>query len=176
MNASGLTSVHQAGTGSTAFTAFQDARGAGELSLRMNLFASRGAFRSLIESGVRSGFGDEWLRVGPVKFAADGSASERTMAMSTPYAGRPDDFGILTMTQEQVHEGVEEAHRAGWQIAIHANGDVTSDMVLNAYERVQREWPRDDRAHASSEKLKSAMGHAGVEGPLNSGSRRMSRT
>ena len=147
MNASGLTSVHQAGTGATAFTAFQDAREAGELSLRMNLFARGGAFRSLNENGIRSGFGDEWLRVGPVKFAADGSASERTMAMSTAYAGRPDDFGILTMTQEQIHEVVEEAHRSGWQIAIHANGDVTIDMVLNAYERVQREWPREDTRH-----------------------------
>ncbi len=147
MNASGLTSVHQAGTGPSAFTAFQDAREAGDLSLRMNLFARGGAFGSLNESGVRSGFGDEWLRVGPVKFAADGSASERTMAMSTPYAGRPDDFGILTMTQEQIHEVVEEAHRSEWQIAIHANGDVTIDMVLNAYERVQREWPREDTRH-----------------------------
>ncbi len=147
MNASGLTSVHQAGTGPSAFTAFQDAREAGDLTLRMNLFARGGAFGSLNESGIRSGFGDEWLRIGPVKFAADGSASERTMAMSTPYAGRPDDFGILTMTQEQIHEVVEEAHRSGWQIAIHANGDVTIDMVLNAYERVQREWPREDTRH-----------------------------
>ncbi len=147
MNAAGLTSVHQAGTGSSAFTAFQDAREAGDLSLRMNLFARGGAFPSLNDSGIRSGFGDEWLRIGPVKFAADGSASERTMAMSTPYAGRPDDFGILTMTQEQIHEVVEEAHRSGWQIAIHANGDVTIDMVLNAYERVQREWPREDTRH-----------------------------
>jgi predicted amidohydrolase YtcJ len=147
MNAAGLTSVHQAGTGSQAFTAYQDAREAGELSLRMNLFARGGAFPALRSAGVRTGFGDEWLRVGPVKYAADGSASERTMAMSTPYAGRPDDYGILTMTQEQVHDVVEEAHRAGWQIAIHANGDVTIDMVLNAYERVQREWPRQDTRH-----------------------------
>jgi hypothetical protein len=147
MNASGLTSVHQAGTGSADFIAFQDARAAGDLSLRMNLFARGGSFPALNEAGVRTGFGDEWLRVGPVKYGADGSASERTMAMSTPYAGKPDDFGILTMTQEQIHEVVEEAHRAGWQVAIHANGDVTIDMVLNAYERVQREWPRTDARH-----------------------------
>ncbi len=147
MNASGLTSVHQAGTGAADFTAYQDARDAGELSLRMNLFARGGSFPALNSGGVRTGFGDEWLRVGPVKYSADGSASERTMAMSTPYAGRPDDYGILTMTQEQVNEVVEEAHRAGWQIAIHANGDVTIDMVLNAYERAQREWPRRDTRH-----------------------------
>jgi predicted amidohydrolase YtcJ len=147
MNETGLTSVHQAGTGATAFTAFQDARDAGELSLRMNLFARGDAFPSLNAAGLRTGFGDEWLRVGPVKFAADGSASERTMAMSTAYAGRPDDFGILTMTQEEIQERVEEAHRAGWQVAIHANGDVTIDMVLNAYERMARDFPRADVRH-----------------------------
>ena len=147
MNAAGLTSVHQAGTGSTGFVAYQDARDEGTLSLRMNLMARGGTFPALQSAGIRTGVGDEWIRIGPVKFAADGSASERTMAMSTPYAGRPDDFGILTMTQEEVHEVVEEAHRAGWQIAIHANGDVTIDMVLNAYERMQREYPRPDTRH-----------------------------
>jgi len=147
MNATGLTSVHQAGTGSTAFVAYQDARDEGTLSLRMNLMARGGTFPALRSAGIRTGVGDEWIRIGPVKFSADGSASERTMAMSTPYAGRPDDFGILTMTQEEVHEVVEEAHRSGWQIAIHANGDVTIDMVLNAYERMQREYPRSDTRH-----------------------------
>ena len=147
MNAAGLTSVHQAGTGSTGFVAYQDARDEGTLSLRMNLMARGGTFPALQSAGIRTGVGDEWIRIGPVKFAADGSASERTMAMSTPYAGRPDDFGILTMTQEEVHEVVEEAHRSGWQIAIHANGDVTIDMVLNAYERMQREYPRPDTRH-----------------------------
>jgi predicted amidohydrolase YtcJ len=147
MNAAGLTSVHQAGTSSTAFVAYQDARDQDALSLRMNLMARGGTFPALQSAGIRTGVGDEWIRIGPVKFSADGSASERTMAMSTPYAGRPDDFGIMTMTQEEVHEVVEEAHRTGWQIAIHANGDVTIDMVLNAYERVQREYPRIDTRH-----------------------------
>lgn len=147
MNAAGLTSVHQAGTGPNDFTAYQDAREAGDLTLRMNLFARGSAYPALRDAGVRTGLGDEWIRVGPVKFAADGSASERTMAMSTPYAGRPDDYGILTMTQEEIHEVVEDAHRAGWQVAIHANGDVTIDMVLNAYERMAEEYPREDTRH-----------------------------
>jgi len=147
MNASGLTSVHQAGTSRSDFIAYQDARANGDLSLRMSLMARGGTFPALMQSGVRTGMGDEWLRIGPVKFSADGSASERTMAMSTPYAGRPDDFGILTMTQDEIHDVVEQAHRAGWQVAIHANGDVTIDMVLNAYERMAREYPRADTRH-----------------------------
>lgn len=147
MNATGLTSVHQAGTGSADFTAYQDAYAAGDLTLRVYAMARGGSYPALRDAGVRTGLGDAFLRVGPVKFAADGSASERTMAMSTPYAGRPDDYGILTMTQEEIHEVVEDAHRAGWQVAIHANGDVTIDMVLNAYERVQEMWPRNDARH-----------------------------
>ncbi len=147
MNATGLTSVHSAGTGTADWIAYQDAYAAGDLTFRMTAMARGGAYPAMLEAGIRSGFGDEWLRVGAVKFGADGSASERTMAMSTPYEGRPDDFGILTMTQEQVHEVVDEAHQAGWQIAIHANGDVAIDMVLNAYERAQRQWPRENTRH-----------------------------
>jgi len=98
--------------------------------------------RKLKEAGVRTGFGDPWLRIGPVKFMSDGSCSGRSMAMSTPYTGRPNDYGVLVMSQEEVHEAVEEAHRAGWQVAIHANGDVTIDLVLKAYERAHQLWPR----------------------------------
>ena len=147
MNAAGLTSVHQTGTSSNDYVAYQDAYAAGELTYRGYLLARGGTYPSLRDAGIRSGFGDEWIKVGAVKYAADGSASERTMAMSTPYVGRPDDFGISTMTQEEIHEVVEDAHRSGWQIGIHANGDVTIDRVLKAYERVQREWPRPDPRH-----------------------------
>jgi predicted amidohydrolase YtcJ len=147
MNAAGLTSVHQTGTSSEDYRAYQDAYAAGDLSFRMYAMARGGSYPALNEAGIRTGFGDAMLKVGSVKFAADGSASERTMAMSTPYAGRPDDYGILTMTQEEIHQVVEEAHRSGWQVAVHANGDVTIDMVLNAYERVQAEWPRPGARH-----------------------------
>lgn len=152
MNAAGLTSVQATGIASQDFTAFQDAYVAGELGLRCYLFPAGGgsgdnAYTALRAAGVRTGLGDEWVRIGAVKFAADGSASERTMRMSTPYVGRPNDYGILTMSQEEIHEAVEEAHRAGWQVGIHANGDVTIDMVLKAYERVQELWPRADPRH-----------------------------
>ncbi|MFQ5790230.1 MAG: amidohydrolase [Acidobacteriota bacterium] len=149
MTAAGLTSVHQTGGDADDLIAFQDAYRAGEMRFRMYLFA-RGRskmFEGLKAAGIRTGFGDEWLRIGAAKFAADGSASERTMRMSTPYQGRPDDYGILTMSQEEIHEAVEDAHRHGFQVGVHANGDVTIDMVLNAYERVQRLWPRPDPRH-----------------------------
>ena len=147
MTAAGLTSVHQTGGDANALTAWQDAYAAGDLRFRLYFFPRGGLFTTLKQAGVRTGFGDEWLRIGAVKHGADGSASERTMRMSTPYVGRPDDYGILTMTAEEIQTAVEDAHRAGWQIGIHANGDVTIKLVLDAYERVQREFPRNDPRH-----------------------------
>jgi predicted amidohydrolase YtcJ len=143
--AAGLTSVHDAGTTSDSVRAYEDARASGELRHRAYMMM-RGPYESLRNAGVYTGFGDEWIRVGGVKRSADGSASERTMRMSTPYVGT-DDHGILTMTQREIDEVVEDAHRNNWQIGIHANGDVTIDMVLKAYENVLAKWPHPDRRH-----------------------------
>ncbi len=147
MTAAGLTSVHQTGGSRNDMIAYQDARADDGLRFRMYLFPRGQLFFDLVNSGVRTGFGDEVFRIGAVKFGADGSASERTMAMSTPFEGRPGDHGILTMSQEEIHEAVENAHRNDFQIGIHANGDIAIDMVLNAYERVQSLWPRPDPRH-----------------------------
>lgn len=141
----GLTSVHDAGAGADSIRAYEDAYENGELRHRAYLMI-RGAYRQLRDAGVRTGFGNEWLRIGGVKYGADGSASERTMRMSTPYVGTTD-YGILTMTQEEIDEATEDAHRNGWQVGIHANGDVTIDMVLGAYERVLAKYPHPDRRH-----------------------------
>jgi len=149
MTKAGITTVHQTHGATTALVALQDAYAAGELHFRMYFFPSGGSdcYAGLKAAGVRTGFGDDWLQIGGVKYGADGAASERTMRMSTPYVGRPDDYGILTMDQDEIHEATEDAHRNGYQIGIHANGDVAIDMVLNAYERVQREWPKPDSRH-----------------------------
>ena len=66
--------------------------------------------------------------------------------MSTPYVGT-NDYGILTMTQADIDEAVEDAHRHNFRVAVHANGDVTIDMVLKAYEKVLSKFPRPDTRH-----------------------------
>lgn len=144
LTAAGLTSVHDAGANRDRILAYQDAREAGELRHRAG-FLARGAdtFNGFKAAGLTYGFGDEWLRCVGVKYAADGSASERTMRMSTPYVGTKD-YGILTMTQKEIDDAVEDAWRHNMRVAIHANGDTTIDMVLKAYERVQQQWPRPD--------------------------------
>jgi predicted amidohydrolase YtcJ len=141
--------VHQTGTDTASFVALQEAYRAGEMRWRMYAFPAGASdlFRGLKAAGVRTGFGDEWLRVGAVKFGADGSASERTMRMSTPFVGRPNDYGILTMQQPEIDAAVEDAHTHGFQVGIHANGDVTIGMVLDAYEKVLKKHPRADARH-----------------------------
>jgi predicted amidohydrolase YtcJ len=146
-NAAGLTSVHNAGTSQDQILAYEDCRKNGELTHRAYMMIrSPQAFNGLKAANIYTGFGDEWIRVGGVKFVADGSASERTMRMSTPYVGTTD-YGILTMTQEQLYEAIDDAHSHNFQVGVHANGDVTIDMVLKAYERALQKWPDPNRRH-----------------------------
>jgi predicted amidohydrolase YtcJ len=147
LTAAGLTTVHDAGADRDRILAYEDAKTNGELRHRA-CFLVRGnsTFSGFKAAGIYYGFGDEWLRVGGVKYGADGSASERTMRMSTPYVGT-NDYGILTMTQQEIDEAVEDAHRHNFRVAIHANGDVTIDMVLKAYENVLAKYPRPDTRH-----------------------------
>jgi predicted amidohydrolase YtcJ len=146
-NAAGLTSVHNAGTSQDAILAYEDCRRNGELTHRAYMMIrSQPAFNGLKAANIYTGFGDEWIRVGGVKFVADGSASERTMRMSTPYVGT-NDYGILTMTQDQLYEAIDDAHSHNFQVGVHANGDVTIDMVLKAYERALQKWPDPNRRH-----------------------------
>lgn len=146
MAASGVTSVTNAFGSFEELVSYQDARAAGELLVRF-CFMPGGkspVYPALKAAGLRTGFGDEWLRIGAVKYTIDGSASERTMRMSTPYNGRPDDFGILMMDEQQVLDVVNDARDSGFQIGLHANGDVAIAMALDAYERVLKEKPLAD--------------------------------
>ena len=51
------------------------------------------------------------------------------------------------MEKEEIEEQVMAMHRAGFQVCIHANGDLTIDMVLTAYEKAQKAHPRADTRH-----------------------------
>lgn len=124
--------------------AYQDARQAGDLAARINCMIGYSHIDRMIAAGVHSGLGDEWVRVGGMKATCDGSISERTARLSQPYIGRPNDFGLIVMDAEELYAYAGKAHDAGWQLGIHANGDVGIGMVLDLYERLQRERPRRD--------------------------------
>ncbi len=144
MSQTGITSVTDAEGSPDDLRAYQDAREAGELSLRVYCHIAHPYFDHMLEAGVRTGLGDEWVRVGAVKLVCDGSISERTARLSQPYMGRPSDFGILVTEEAELYARARKAHLAGWQIGTHSNGDVAIDTTLRVYERLQAESPRRD--------------------------------
>ena len=137
----GLTTVHHEG-GDLA--AIQEVRARGELLHRVSYEASGRVLDSMIASGIRTGFGDEWIKFGATsEHTVDGSFSERTMALSTPYPGDKSGYkGNVTDTQDELNAWIEKVHRAGIQVNCHANGDVAIDMFLTAVERAQKLFPR----------------------------------
>jgi predicted amidohydrolase YtcJ len=137
----GLTSVHHQGGD---LGALQDIRAAGDLRHRVSYEAQGDVLETMIRSGLKTGFGDEWIRLGATaEHLADGSLSERTMAMSKPFPGvSPPYYGNVTETQEVLNAWVERVHRAGIDVNCHANGDVAIGNVLTAYERAQKLFPR----------------------------------
>ena len=139
----GLTSVHHE---DGDLFALQQVRARGELLHRVSYEASGKVLESMISSGISSGFGDEWIRLGATsEHTVDGSFSERTMALSAPYPGvDPPYKGNITETQDDLNAWIERVHRAGIQTNCHANGDIAIAMVLTAVERAQQLFPRAD--------------------------------
>ena len=139
----GLTSVHH--EGGDLFD-LQQVRSRGDLLHRVSYEPSGNVLEAMIAAGIRSGFGDEWIRLGATsEHTVDGSFSERTMALSTPYPGvAPPYKGNVMETQDALNAWIERVHRAGIQVNCHANGDVAIEMVMTAIERAQRLFPRAD--------------------------------
>lgn len=137
----GLTTVHHEG-GDLA--AIQDVHARGDLRHRVSYEPQGRVLDAMIANGIRSGFGDDWIRFGATsEHTVDGSFSERTMALSQPYPGTTYT-GNVTEQQAELDAWVEKVHRAGIQVNCHANGDVAIDMYLTAFERAQQKAPRAD--------------------------------
>jgi predicted amidohydrolase YtcJ len=139
----GLTGVcHQGGN----LHALEEVRANGELLHRVSYEMGGPTLDAMITSGMTTGLGDEWIKLGATfEHSADGSFSERTMALSIPYPGMASGYkGNVTETQEDLNAWCERVHRAGIQMNCHANGDVAIDHVLTAYERVLKLAPQPD--------------------------------
>ena len=140
----GITSVQDAGSSPEDLDAFQEAYSRGLLKTRIYNSIRHYNIDRMIDAGVRTGLGTKWVKVGYMKTGCDGSISERTARLSKPYIGRPDDFGLMTATREELYERCKKAYDAGWQVGVHANGDVAIDMTLGVYEQLLKENPRKD--------------------------------
>jgi predicted amidohydrolase YtcJ len=144
MTKTGVTSVTDALGSPDDLQAYQDAYESGDLSMRIYCMIYYSHISAMIAAGVRTGMGNDWVKIGGMKMTCDGSISERTARLSQPYIGRPNDFGILVMDEEQMYPHAKKAYDAGWQIGIHANGDVGIDTTLKLYERLYKEKPKND--------------------------------
>ena len=163
--ADGITSVQEAGIGGgwightpVEIGAYQLARDRGELRVRTTLMVALESLHDLehhasdlmefgLDLGVRTSFGDDWLRIGPVKIFADGSLIGRTAALSTDYADSPGNRGYFQLPVPELRRAIRSAHRAGWQIATHAIGDLAVNEVINAYASALEETPRSNHRH-----------------------------
>lgn len=97
--------------------------------------------------GIQTGFGDDWLTIGPAKLFSDGSIGGRTARLRQPYAGEPDNYGLWMISPAEIEERVIQAHDAGFQVGIHAIGDAAIEAVLDAYATAQARNPRPDARH-----------------------------
>lgn len=137
----GITSVHvptatNHNTGPEAMRALQSLRARGELSVRAMVYIAQPDLEGALAMGLRSGFGDRWLRLGGLKLFADGSLGSESAEMLTHYEGRRHT-GIATLEPELLEDLVCRANLGGISVAIHAIGDAANRKVLDAIARAQ---------------------------------------
>lgn len=142
----GITSIHDI-VGLKAWRAYQRARRAGRLGLRVYAVPRDSLLPSLVGSGLMTGLGDDWLRLGAIKVFSDGSLGAHTAALRDSYAGRPGERGMLVHAPAELRGILGSAHRAGFQTATHALGDEAIREVVATLEEVQDAAPRKDPRH-----------------------------
>jgi predicted amidohydrolase YtcJ len=164
-NAHGLTSIGDRDAGRDSLDIYLGLRDKGELTIRVNVS------RSFDPSGTReevarrldelpgkdkrggpTGTGDEWVRIGPIKLYMDGGMLSGTAYMRQPWPKgdtfqiTEDNFrGLLFLKPEQLRTVVEEAARRRWTVTAHTAGEAAMDVLLDAYEMVNREMPIKER-------------------------------
>src|SRR5581483_6328333 len=133
----GLTGVHDFDR-RDSFMALQQLHAQGKLKLRVTKNIPVELLNQAFDLGLRTGFGDDWLRIGSVKAFMDGALGPRTAAMFQAYEGEPDNKGILNMDGEQLFEYGRHAADVGLGMTVHAIGDRANHEVLNAYEQLRK--------------------------------------
>lgn len=149
----GITTVYNSLTGSRGIQAYQQMNRQGLLKLRVGIIVSgreKGLVESFVNAGIRSGFGDDWVRVIGVEWCPDCSTSGRAAAYYEPYVGSPvpgenqPNFGMLLSEADDQKLQAIAAHRAGLQVMIEGVGDRGIDFALDAIEACLAAHPVDD--------------------------------
>ncbi|MCG8482481.1 MAG: amidohydrolase [Clostridia bacterium] len=111
-------------------------------------FSTIDEYRGFLSKGYRTGVGDDYFKIGPLKIVGDGSLGGRTAFMTEPYADDPTTIGIPCLTQEEMDEWVHTAHKENMTIAVHSIGDAAMYRVLESIEKVQKAMPKEDMRHS----------------------------
>lgn len=133
----GCTTVHDAGIG-TLFAegdlALIDAVMAGNPGVRYAGFLVSTHFDKWTKMKLRPGVRSMRFTLNGIKAWADGSNQGGTGYQRAPYLGSTER-GALNYTPAEIEAVIRQAHEAGWQVGVHANGDAAIDTVLDAFER-----------------------------------------
>lgn len=149
----GITSLYNSLTPSRAIRAYQSMKAKGRMRVRMGIIASGrepGLVEAVIASGLKTGFGDDELRLIGVEWCPDCSTSGRTAAYYEPYIGRPiegepaDNRGMLLYEAADLKARAAAAHTAGLLVCIEGVGDRGIDFALDAIEAALAARPAQD--------------------------------
>lgn len=95
--------------------------------------------KRFIDLGYRTGQGNDFYRIGPIKLYQDGSLGAKTALMHNAYIG-DETYGTATHDETDLQRCVDYAYSHDMQIIVHAIGDKASDMVCTAYEEAIRKF------------------------------------
>ncbi|MEO2017088.1 MAG: amidohydrolase [Fuerstiella sp.] len=153
-NSVGITSIFERAGSINDFLLYRELHSAGDLTVRMTQ-TFRSGFRAAKDVaayteklGMRTGDGDDWVRVGPLKISVDGGIHWGNTYLREPYGEKrirfyvhrdPDYRGDLNYSVRQMAEIFQEGHRLGWQWCCHVTGDAGVDAVLDALTVVHRD-------------------------------------
>jgi predicted amidohydrolase YtcJ len=136
----GLTGVHDF-DGIRCFAALQMLNQTDQLNFRVLKNIHLEDLPHTIELAIRSGFGDDMLRIGGLKLFADGALGPHTAAMLEPYEDDPTNHGMLLLDADAIYENGRQAAEHGISLAVHAIGDRANREVLAVYTKL-REYER----------------------------------
>ena len=133
----GITGVHDAGISKTEAEVYLSMADDGALKMRIYaMLSDTGANLDAFDEPIRA-YGNDHLDIAAVKLYSDGALGSRGAAMIEPYDDDPENRGLPFYTQEELDSFVRKANDKGFQVGIHAIGDLGNRMALDAFERAQ---------------------------------------
>jgi hypothetical protein len=151
LNRLGITEIHEIVQSPDELADYSRLREQGLLTTRVvcyvRVIEGQATLGDLTRLGLRTGFGDDWLRIGGVKVSIDGSCTLHNAAVYGGYRDQPDNDGLIRVEQGELDELLAGASRHGLQVAVHAIGQRAVDMALAAIGRAGPEGAVAGRRH-----------------------------